>query len=198
MITPVFKLKMILSGIGGQGVVFMTRLLAQTAIDLGHEVIASETHGMSQRGGSVLSHLKIDGTEAPLIRKGTADLLLALDLGEAIRSVPFLRRGSRVFINSEDGLAETVQNKLDELEIGVHILPASQMAIEYGSPAVANVILIGFAAAFPELPFSLDEIASSLERAAPRGLAINQKALSAGYKAGVELARNTEAVLMRE
>lgn len=195
MIRPVIELKVILAGIGGQGVIFMTRLLAQTALNLGHEVIASESHGMSQRGGSVLSHLKLNGTEAPLIRKGTADLLLSLEAGEAIRSLPFLRRGSRAFISSENELAQSVQNTLDDLEIVVHNLPAAQMAVEFGSPAVANVILIGFAAAFAELPFSLDEIAKTLEEVAPRALVINQKALKAGYEAGVELARNTEAVL---
>lgn len=195
MTTPIFAIKMILSGIGGQGVIFMTRLLAQTALNLGHEVIASESHGMSQRGGSVLSHLKINGTEAPLIRKGSADLLLALEIGEAIRSLPFLRRGSIAFISSEAGFPGAVQGMLDDLEIGVYRLPATQMAIEYGSPAVANAILIGFASAFPEFPFSLDEIARTLEGVAPKAVAINRKALQAGYEAASELARNAETVL---
>lgn len=106
MIQSDLELKAILSGIGGQGVVFMTRLLAQTALDLGNEVIASETHGMSQRGGSVLSHLKINGTEAPLIRNGTADLLLSLEVGEAMRSLPFLKRGGLALINSKEALAK--------------------------------------------------------------------------------------------
>lgn len=195
MIPPDFELKAILSGIGGQGVVFMTRLLAQTALNLGHEVVASETHGMSQRGGSVLSHLKINGTEAPLIRKGTADVLLALEVGEAMRSLTFLRSGSIAFVNSKDELAEKVQSKLDDHGIRLHHIPASGMAVEFGAAAVANVILIGFAAAFPELPFSVSEIASTLESVAPRGLAINQKALEAGHAAGALLARNAETVL---
>ena len=87
------ELKFILAGLGGQGVVFLTRLLAQTAVALGHAVMVSETHGMSQRGGSVISHLKIGGDEAPLIQRGTADVLLALEADEAVRNLPFLRRG---------------------------------------------------------------------------------------------------------
>lgn len=76
----------------------------------------------------------------------------------------------------------------------MHHLPASEIAVEFGASAVANVVLIGFAAAFPELPFSVAEIARTLETVAPRGLAINQKALEAGHAAGALLARNTETV----
>ena len=85
---PPDDVKLILAGIGGQGVVFATRLLAQTAAAMGMPVLASETHGMSQRGGSVLAHLKLGGTESPLIRRGTADILLAFDRDEALISQP--------------------------------------------------------------------------------------------------------------
>ena len=80
------ELKLILVGLGGQGVVFLTRLLSKTALALGQPVMVSETHGMSQRGGSVISHLKIGGDEAPLIHRGAADALLALEADEAIRT----------------------------------------------------------------------------------------------------------------
>ncbi|MDP7346053.1 MAG: 2-oxoacid:acceptor oxidoreductase family protein, partial [Anaerolineales bacterium] len=61
------ELKLIITGLGGQGVVFLTRLISNTAVALGQLVMVSETHGMSQRGGSVISHVKIGGSEAPLI-----------------------------------------------------------------------------------------------------------------------------------
>ncbi|MDP7346499.1 MAG: 2-oxoacid:acceptor oxidoreductase family protein, partial [Anaerolineales bacterium] len=61
------ELKLIITGLGGQGVVFLTRMISNTAVALGQPVMVSETHGMSQRGGSVISHVKIGGSEAPLI-----------------------------------------------------------------------------------------------------------------------------------
>ena len=66
------ELKLIITGIGGQGIVFLTRLISHTAVNLGYAVVVSETHGMSQRGGSVISHLKINGSESPLVQRGTA------------------------------------------------------------------------------------------------------------------------------
>src|SRR3990170_8827251 len=96
--------KLVIAGVGGQGVVFVTRLLTQAAVILRRPVMASETHGMSQRGGSVLSHLKVGGNLAPLIQRGTADALLALDPEEAVRNLVFVRRGGTVFVNTEEDL----------------------------------------------------------------------------------------------
>ena len=70
--------QLIISGVGGQGILFITRLLAETAIEKGFHVLTSETHGMAQRGGIVISHLKIGGFSSPLVRPGQADGLLAL------------------------------------------------------------------------------------------------------------------------
>ena len=119
------ELKLILSGLGGQGVVFLTRLLAQTAISLEHQVMVSETHGMSQRGGSVMSHLRVGGGEAPLIRKGTADVLIALEANETVRNLSYLRQGGTVFVNSENGLPNEIMPHLERLNIQAYHLPAS-------------------------------------------------------------------------
>lgn len=175
------ELKLILVGLGGQGVVFLTRLLSKTAIALGQPVMVSETHGMSQRGGSVISHLKIGGSEAPLIRRGTADLLLALDQDEAVRNLPFLRQGGTVFVNSDNGLRTEVAEHLERLDIQVWALPASQMAVTLGAAAIANVILAGFAIAHPALPLPLDTLRETVEAIAPRGRELNLQALEAGF-----------------
>ena len=176
--------KLVLSGLGGQGVVFLTRLLAQTAVTLGHPVMVSETHGMSQRGGSVVSHLKIGSDQAPLIQPGTADILLALERDEAVRNLPFLRRGGAAFVNSEDGLRPEVEAHLQRLDIRVWCVPASQMAMDLGSAAVANVVLAGFAAAFPALAFPYQALRETVQRLAPRNRALNLQALEAGFRAG--------------
>jgi indolepyruvate ferredoxin oxidoreductase beta subunit len=180
------ELKLVLAGLGGQGVIFTTRLLAQTAVALGQSVMVSEVHGMSQRGGSVISHLKIGGSEAPLIRRGTADLLLGLAPDEAIRNLVFLRRGGVAFVNTENSLQPRVAQHLDRLNIQVLSLPASRMAMELGSAAVTNTILVGFAAAHPSLPLSIHALRETLAVVASRRRELNLQALEAGYGAGLE------------
>jgi indolepyruvate ferredoxin oxidoreductase beta subunit len=178
------ELKLILAGLGGQGVVFATRLLAQTAVTLGHPVMVSETHGMSQRGGSVISHLKIGGSEAPLIRRGTADVLLGLEADEAVRNLPFLRPDGVAFVNAENGLRPDVTEHLERLNIQVWATPATRLAMHIGSAAVANVVLIGFAAACPSLSLPIDALRETLVSITPRGRELNLLALEAGYHAG--------------
>src|SRR5574341_31114 len=147
--------KLIIAGIGGQGVIYATKVLAQAAMMRGERVMASENHGMSQRGGSVMSYVKIGGSDAPLIRRGTADALLAFDLVEAIRNLSFLRAGGVVFVNGADGLEPVVMARLNELGIGVHAIGADARAKELGSAAVANLIVLGFAAAHGALGMAL-------------------------------------------
>lgn len=171
------ELKLILTGLGGQGVVFLTRLLSKTAVSLGHNVMVSETHGMSQRGGSVISHLKVGGSHAPLIRRGTADILIALEANEAVRTLPFLRQGGTAFVNSENGLPPELDSHLQQLDLQVNCLPASQMAVELGAAAVTNTIMAGFAH-----PFPIENLRATLADLAPRGRELNLKALTAGYK----------------
>jgi indolepyruvate ferredoxin oxidoreductase beta subunit len=178
------ELKLILAGLGGQGVIFTTRLLAQTAVALGQPVMVSEVHGMSQRGGSVTSHLKIGGSKAPLIRRGTADLLLALELNEAVRNLSFLRQGGVAFVNTENDLQSEVMEHLKRLNIQVLSLPASRLAVELGSVAVTNVILIGFAAAHSSLSLPIDALKETLFTIAPRRRELNLHALKVGYRAG--------------
>lgn len=175
------ELKLILAGLGGQGVVFLTRLLAQTAVAMGHAVMVSETHGMSQRGGSVISHLKIGGNEAPLIQRGTADILLALEADEAVRNLPFLRRGGLAFVDAENGLRPEVAGRLKQFDLHLFWLPAGQMAVALGAPAVANVILAGFAVAHPALPLPIEALRQTLETIAPRGRGLNLWALETGH-----------------
>lgn len=180
-----FELKLLLAGVGGQGVVFATRLLARAANSLGLPVLASETHGMSQRGGSVLAHLKIGGTPSPLIRRGTADVLLAFDRDEALRNLPFLRSGGAAFINTPDALPEQVEQALRSSTIEAHYLPAARMAMQLGSSTVTNVVLIGFAAAHPTFTIPLDSLQQALVQF---GRELNLQALEIGVRAGSQAA----------
>ena len=178
-------LKLILSGVGGQGVLFATKVFSETALALGYDVLGSETHGMSQRGGSVISHLKIGTRESPLVRQGTADLLLAFDEQEAYRTLAFLKQGGLCFVNSGRGdfWDEGVKAYLAKNGIAAHSYPADGVALALGSPRSANLVLIGYALSAPDMPFDHDQIRATIERITPpRFRDANLDAFEAGYR----------------
>jgi indolepyruvate ferredoxin oxidoreductase beta subunit len=178
--------KLVVTGIGGQGVIFVTKVLAQAAMARGERVMASENHGMSQRGGSVMSYVKIGGSEAPLIRRGTADTLIALDRAEAIRSLPFVHTSGSVCVNTPDGLDPVLMPRLNELGVRVHALDADACAKELGAPTVANLIILGFAAAHDALGLTVEELKSAVEALGPaKAVELNLKALEMGASRAV-------------
>ncbi len=175
------RLNCVIAGIGGQGVVFATKVLLQAALIRGDAVLASENHGMSQRGGSVQSHVKLGGSDSPLIRRGTADLVIAFDRVEALRNLAYVRAGGQVFVNSADGLEPPVAARLAEIETAVHPIDAAALAAQLGSPAVANVIVLGFAAAHGALGLSVDELKAAVRALGPaQAVDVNLKALEMG------------------
>jgi indolepyruvate ferredoxin oxidoreductase beta subunit len=178
------QLKLVIVGIGGQGVIFATRVLSETAVALGYDVIGAETHGMSQRGGSVISHLKVNSQGGPLVRQGTADILLALDPDEAYKALTFLRDGGVGFVNTgrQNFPRPEIAAHLAERGIELHALDADGIAMELGSPALANVALIGFALAHPAFPFPYEAVEETLTRISKeRFREANLKALARGY-----------------
>ncbi|MEA3507311.1 MAG: 2-oxoacid:acceptor oxidoreductase family protein [Synergistota bacterium] len=92
----------VICGIGGQGILFATKVLGHVALSRGEHVTGSEVHGMSQRGGSVISHFKTGDSESPLVCAGEADVLLAFDQKEALKNYHFLRPGGCAVVNAED------------------------------------------------------------------------------------------------
>ena len=95
--------QIVISGVGGQGVLFVTRLMAEAAIRKGLPVLTSETHGMAQRGGTVISHLKVGAYSSPLIRTGQADVLLAMKDEGAAQHGHYLHRDGWAVVNGADG-----------------------------------------------------------------------------------------------
>ncbi|WKZ42663.1 MAG: indolepyruvate oxidoreductase subunit beta [Anaerolineales bacterium] len=176
--------KIVITGIGGQGIVFLTRLLSQTAVNLGYPVVVSETHGMSQRGGSVISHLKIGGNEAPLIQRGSADVLIALDANEAMQNLDFVRRGGTVFVSSNEELHPDLLPHLERLNIRTLHFPASAIAVELGSPETANIVMAGFVCAYDGLNLPLEDLQATIKQIAGKRAEGNLKALAAGFQAG--------------
>lgn len=177
-------LKLVLAGVGGQGILFATRVFSETALKLGYDVLGSETHGMSQRGGSVTSHLKIGAYQSPLIRHGTADVLISFDQDEVYRTLAFLRRGGLCFVNSSGGdfWDAHVKGYLDKNDIAAHSFPADEIALELGSPRSANLALIGYAVSVPYMPFGYEDIRTTIDAITPlRYKEVNLKAFEAGY-----------------
>jgi indolepyruvate ferredoxin oxidoreductase beta subunit len=132
--------QIVLSGLGGQGVLFLTRLLAETAIASGFPVLTSETHGMAQRGGVVVSHLKVGGFDSPLVRAGRADLLLLLKPENLPLHREFLADGGSLVVNA--GTPVDAAPGLRALTID-----ADGLALSSGAPHAANLVLLGFALA---------------------------------------------------
>lgn len=143
------KAQIVLCGLGGQGIVFGARVLAEAAIVEGRDVITSEVHGMAQRGGAVDSHVKIGGFESPLVRAGRADAVLAFDAGRVAGARRFVREGAPCFASGRGA------------EDGVRWCDA-------GTGRGANVTLLGFAtAAAPALFPGLDALMTALDRLSP-------------------------------
>jgi indolepyruvate ferredoxin oxidoreductase, beta subunit len=164
--------QIIVSGIGGQGVLFVTRLLAETALALGYSVLISETHGMAQRGGNVISHLKVGSLSnaSPLIRPGRADLFLGLH-PDALKVHGFyLKPDGKAFCNT---------SQLDLPDA----IDATRIASQLRAPLSANLVLLGFAAASGSLFCSPEDLEKQLIKYGGKRQGINLKAFEAGLEA---------------
>jgi len=186
-------INIILSGLGGQGILFMTRVLAQTAMDKGFNVMGAETHGMAQRGGSVVSHLRLGEVKSSLVKTGTAHFLLSLEENEGYRSLPFLSQGAKMYVNtnSKHFPREEVRELLDKRQIIYRSIPAGIMAQELGAPRSSNLALLGYFSAFDEGPIGYKEIKTTIDKISPKQLKdINLKVFAAGHKKGRDSKEN--------
>ena len=179
----------ILCGLGGQGILFMTKILAHAAMARGLNVMLAETHGMAQRGGSVISHLRLGEVEGSLVMTGSAHFLLSLDENEGYRNLPFLAQKSGMFVNGNSSLfpREDVKDFLKKREILPRALPAGQIARDHGAPLSSNLALLGYYSAFGEGPVNADEIRATIEKISPdRFRAKNMEIFEAGLQRGRE------------
>jgi indolepyruvate ferredoxin oxidoreductase beta subunit len=130
--------QIIVSGVGGQGILFITRLMAEAAIHKGHPVLTSETHGMAQRGGIVVSHLKAGSFSSPLIRPARADVLVLLKKENLENHLFYLKSGGIVIINSPTAPEGSGNMKMLPMD-------ADGTASRLHQPGSANLVLTGFA-----------------------------------------------------
>ncbi|MFH1976068.1 MAG: indolepyruvate oxidoreductase subunit beta [Pseudomonadota bacterium] len=159
----------VLSGLGGQGILFMTKIFATTALNKGYNILGAETHGMAQRGGSVVSHLRIGDARSSLIRAGAADFLLSMDESEAYRYLPYLKKGGKLFANarSDSFPGERVAAYLKKQNIESRAMEASKKAMELGSPKSTNLAMVAFYAAFGVGPMTADDLRATVDSMSP-------------------------------
>ena len=155
----------VLSGLGGQGILFMTKILATSAMKNGYNILGAETHGMAQRGGSVVSHLRIGDGRSSLIRAGGADFMISMDESEAYRYLPYLKKGGKLFTNTAGkGFPdERVGAFLDDNRIKAYAMEAGKIALDMGSPKSTNLAMVAFYSAFGEGPLSADDLRGTVD-----------------------------------
>ena len=165
------NMQIAITGRGGQGVLFLTRILSECALEMGLEGIASETHGMAMRGGSVISTLKVGSYRGPLIGSGRADAMLVLDPGSYDTFAHLLSPRGVAFLNTA---ASNAHPHID----------ATGLAAKMGSPLMSNLVLLGFALGYDNLfcTFSrVEELTGKISP--PRFKEANLRALKLGYSA---------------
>ena len=178
-------------GVGGQGTLLASRILGNTVIKQGFDVKVSEVHGMSQRGGSVVTYVKY-GKEvySPVIDKGGADIILAFEELEALRALPYLKKGGKIVVNTQKidpmpvitGAAEYPENIIEKLSSKADVIAvnALDVANEAGNSKAVNVVLIGVLAKRTDIPY--DVWLSTLKETVPeKFLDVNVKAFNLGY-----------------
>ena len=184
------KVQIMLAGIGGQGILFSSKIFSEMGLKLGLDVMGSETHGMSQRGGSVIAHLKLGQLKSPVIRTGTADILYSFEENETYRNLKFLRRGGMCFVNLEDPsrFNPKVLDYLKAAGITFSSLDASGVASTIGSIMSANIVLIGYSVGTGLVPFKQKNLKNVLESVSQKkNLEINLKAFEIGVREGKPL-----------
>jgi indolepyruvate ferredoxin oxidoreductase beta subunit len=181
-------MRIVIVGVGGQGILFSSKVLGEIALRQGEKVVGSEVHGMSQRGGSVISHFKSGDHFGPLVQSGDADALLAFDTDEAIRNVSFLRSGGTLIVNCDDPARfenGTIGEYLRDKDIKV--LPVDGYGIlreEMGGRFLfLNVMILGALVASDSSGISIEDMESAVVDLSPeRFKDDNLKALKLGFE----------------
>jgi len=187
--------RIVIAGVGGQGTLLATRLIAETAIMKGLQVRIGETYGMAQRGGPVMGHIQIGEAYSPQIRPREADALLGFEIAEATRrGVTYLKEGGLAIVNSKklppveviSGMRKYPEEgelvkMLKKVTSRISIFDATKLAEKAGDPIATNIVMLGALAASGILPFSVDEVIATMQKSIPeRFLKLNTKALKLG------------------
>ena len=180
-------------GVGGQGSLLASKLLGKLLVDEGYDVKVSEVHGMSQRGGSVVTYVRFgDKVYSPIIEEGEADFIVSFEKIEAARWVNCLKKGGKIVVNTQQidpmpviiGAAEYPQEVLNEIKsagVDVDDIDALSLAQQAGSSKAVNIVLMGRLAKNFDIPYE-NWIKAIENSVAPRFVEMNKKAFELGYK----------------
>lgn len=181
-------------GVGGQGSLLASKLLGALLTDEGYDVKVSEVHGMSQRGGSVVTYVRFgDKVYSPVISEGEADFIVSFEKLEAARHTPCLKDGGRIIVNTQTidpmpvitGVAEYPETVLDEIKakgVLVDDIDALSLATEAGNAKSVNIVLMGRLARYFDI--DCDKWLKAIEKCVkPQFAEINKKAFELGYNA---------------
>jgi indolepyruvate ferredoxin oxidoreductase beta subunit len=181
----------LLTGVGGQGTILTTKILSSALAQMGYDVKMSEIHGMSQRGGTVNTQLKFgDRVYAPNIGEGEADLIVSFEKVEALRALPYLKKGGRILMDAREiyslpvliGQADyphDADKELINIAGRVTVIPASDIAEKLGNIKAQNICLLGaLVKALKLTDFNWEGLISSM--VPPKMAEVNLKAFRAG------------------
>ncbi len=180
-------------GVGGQGTLLASRVLASAVISMGYDVKVSEVHGMSQRGGSVVTYVKFgDRVHSPILDRGEADIILAFELLEAYRALPYLKKGGRLIVNEQaitpmpviTGAAVYPEGILEKLASKANVTSVDALALAQraGSLKAVNIVLIGLLARSTSIPYEVWQKAVR-DTVPSRLVDVNLAAFDLGYHA---------------
>ncbi len=179
-------------GVGGQGSLLASKLLGRLLMDEGYDVKVSEVHGMSQRGGSVVTYVRFgDKVYSPIVTAGEADIIISFEKLEAARYAGYLKKGGRIVVNTQQidpmpviiGAAQYPVDVLEELSakgVNIEALDALALAEQAGSSKAVNIVLLGGVAKLFGIPYER-WIAAIENTVAPKFVEMNKKAYDLGY-----------------
>lgn len=176
-------------GVGGQGTLLASRVLGKYALDKGFDVKLSEVHGMAQRGGSVMTYVRIgDKIASPIIDEGRADLILAFEKLEALRYAHFLKEGGEILYSTQEIMPMPVVTGAAEYPQGIESLlhgtgvDALALALQAGNSKAANSVMLG--ALCKKMGLDRQVFESALLASIPqKTIEMNKKAFELGYAA---------------
>ncbi len=186
----------VIVGVGGQGVITLARILGEAAVKSACSVLASEVHGMAQRGGSVVVHVRIGFKEqvhAPLVGKGQANIMVCLEALEALRNIFYANEKTILIINERIIRPGIPVNKIPSLvevlealkscKLTYHTLKAEDIAKEIGIPFAANTIMLGALMGLETLPLSKEAVEEAIATILPKKyVEKNLEAFERGWK----------------
>ena len=181
-------------GVGGQGSLLASKLLGRLLLTRGYDIKVSEVHGMSQRGGSVVTYVRYgEKVYSPVIDKGEADFIVSFELLEAARWTEYLKEGGKIIVNTQQinpmpviiGAAEYPENLADKIKaagLELDAFDALKLAEEAGSSKAVNIVLMGRLSKY--FDFTMEEWMDAIEKSVPtKFLELNKKAFQLGRDA---------------